>query len=493
MTEDCVELLVDFPGKEYARVDYDPATGQRKLQEVVYPETYLPADLCSLPNTCTEDTTELPALLIRNIALPPGCRVPARPIGLCRMTNGKASQSILLFVPSGDLAFANVACLGDLPEKEQIQITDFLKSNEAVPWELIIQDAETAWNIIHAARKNYRIQQTKQQKNRPSAPAWQPHSSPVAHRLSGEAEHYTESEYSYWRLPRRFQKYIEEYLQPNERVLASLHRPVMRSALMREFLTGKRMQESVLIVTDRQITLIEEKIPPSQSDVNYGFIATCCVPERLARVETAAFNPEVMGLRLGLQASGGIHSRTFEFPAFCSDEVDDIANLLMGWLPIPEDLRLRRATLENIPEKLPRLSDPACNHPKEMDSVSHRFQSMFSTVLRAHETILDWCLLPAWLSGASVARVLAITPFRLVVLSESDADYPEMDISHHQVASMEFCSTYMDAHLSLFLPKDRRVREESIRFSKTLAAMERCFHVLQQAVAMAPSANATSC
>jgi inorganic pyrophosphatase len=138
MTEDCVELQVDFPGKEYARVDYDPSTGKLKLQEVVYPETYLPADLCSLPNTCTEETTELPALLIRKIALPPGCRVPARPIGLCLMTDGKASQSIPLFVPSGDAAFAKVDCLEDLPEKEQIQITDFLKSNEAEPWDLII-------------------------------------------------------------------------------------------------------------------------------------------------------------------------------------------------------------------------------------------------------------------------------------------------------------------------------------------------------------------
>ena len=42
MTEDWVELKVDFPGKEYARVDYDPSTGQLKLQEVVYPETYFP-------------------------------------------------------------------------------------------------------------------------------------------------------------------------------------------------------------------------------------------------------------------------------------------------------------------------------------------------------------------------------------------------------------------------------------------------------------------
>lgn len=484
MTEDGVVLQVDFPGKEYARVDYDPTSGRLVFKEVVYPETYLPADLCSVPNTYTEEATVLPALLIRKISLPPGCRVPARPIGLCLIIDGKARQSIPLFVPSGDAAFTKIACLKDLPYEEQSQIKNFLRAPEAEPCDLIIQDREAAWKAIFAAQKNYRIQQTKQRKNKPTAPAWKPHSSPSAHRLSSEAERYTESEYSYLRLPRRFQKYIEEYLQPNERVLASLHRPVMRSVLTRDFLTGKRMQESVLIITDRQITLVEEKIPPSQSDVNYGYVATCCVPERLASVETVSLNPEVIGLRLGIFASGGIQTLTFEFPSFYSDEIEHIAALLSGWLPVSEDNRLRRATMVNIPEKLPPLTDPACNDPEAMNTACQRYERLVTNALAADEIILDWCLLPAWLSGSGAARILAMTPSRLVLLSESDGGHPILNIQYHEIASMELCSTYMDAHLSFFLLQDHHIREESIRFSKTLAAMERCFHSLQQAVAI---------
>lgn len=484
MTENVVDLQVDFPGKEYAHLEYDPATGRLALQEVVYPENDLPADLCSVRNTYTDEATMLPALLIRQVGLPPGCRVPARPIGLCLFMDDKAKRSIPLFVPTGDVAFAKITSLEDLPGADQNEIQNFLKGSEPESDHLVIQDSEAAWKVINSAQKMFRIQQTKQRKNRPAAPTWQPNSSPSLHRLSGEAERYTESEYNYWQLPRRFQKYIEEYLQPNERILSSLHRPVMRSVLNREFFTGKRLQESVLLVTDRQITLIEEKTPPGQSDVRYGYIATCCVPERLASVETVTLNPEVIGLRLGITASGGNQPITFEFPSFHRDQIEHISDLLSGWLPIQDDNRLRRATPVNIPEKLPPLSDPACNDMEAMKTDYQRYERLVLNILAADETVLDWCLLPGWLSSSGDARILAMTRSRMILLSENDARHPILDIQHRKIASMEFYSTYTDAHLSLFLPEDHRVQEESIRFSKTLTAMERFFYSLQQAIAI---------
>lgn len=245
-----IELQVDFPGKEYARVGYDIASGAMKLLEVVYPDTCLPVDMCSVPNTCTESMLALPAILIRNIALPPGCRVQGRPVALFRFADGNTNQSIPVCVPESDPAFQAVAHFDDLSSDQRLQIIEFLQQNDTTSSQPVIESAQAAWALITAAKKKYRLQQTRSPKSKPASPAWQPVASHVIYRLNGEGEHYSDSEYDYWHLPRRFQKYIEEYLQRNERILYSIHRPAMRSAMVREFFTGKRFEESVMLISD---------------------------------------------------------------------------------------------------------------------------------------------------------------------------------------------------------------------------------------------------
>lgn len=241
------------------------------------------------------------------------------------------------------------------------------------------------------------------------------------------------------------------------------------------------------------MTLVEEKKPPTQSDVNYGYIARGSVPERVAFVETPPINRDVTGIRLGFRSAQGIQPVTFEFPAFHEKQLQEIATLLSGWLPLPDDKRLRRAAHQNLSDELPPLTDPSSNNTQEMTIISRQLEERSAAYLTGDEKILAWCYLPAWLPGAKEARVLLITTTRMMIISASGGESPVLAVGLQEIASLEYCSTYMDAHLTVFLPQKDEIRSETIRFSKTLAAMEHCYHTLLQALAYVPFEQPLDC
>ena len=147
------------------------------------------------------------------------------------------------------------------------------------------------------------------------------------------------------------------------------------------------------------------------------------------------------------------------------------------------------AALPEPPEPFAPLYDPAANHPTETEPLAARLEAALANTLRLDETVLNRCLLPAWIPGRGAASLLALTGQRLIVIpdpAEPSANGLGLDIPLHVIASFEFCSTLLRAYLKVFVPEQGRVHEHTIQFGKTLGAMNGFYLALRQALAATP-------
>jgi hypothetical protein len=347
--------------------------------------------------------------------------------------------------------------------------------------------ADVADSLIHAARQRFRLAQAEQRDTKSLEPAWKPASSKRQPSGNGEAERHTAAEYAFYSLPYRFQKYVEEYLALNERILYGVHRPAMKSALHRTLLNRKRLEEGVFIVSDQQATEVVELMPPDSAGIRYGFIARSGVPERLEAVECVTLAPDTIGLAATWRASGGSERVVWEFPASRRAEVEMAAELLGGWLPRASDRRLRRATPPQPPEALPPLRDPAAHHPDDTKPLAARLETALAKALCSDETALARCLIPEWVEKRSAASMLAITNRRLLVVPDPEnakAAHAGLEIPIRAITSLEFCSTLVMAYMKVSAPTNGRVGVHTIQFTKTLSAMEGCYLMLRRAMAV---------
>ena len=302
----------------------------------------------------------------------------------------------------------------------------------------------------------------------------------------GEAERHSQAEYSYRRLPIQFQKYISEYLAEDERILWAIHRPRMRSALERGFLRGKTLQESVFMISDQQVTEVAELMQPDRAGIRYGFVARSSVPERLSQAKMIEFREEVVGLEVAWSCAGGVERHIFEFPSSQRTEVETAVELLLAWLPVNDDRRLKRAEPPGPPDVLPALSDPGTNDPTELEDLSERLAAALSEVLEPGEPILARCLLPDWIEGREGASLLAIAPRRLLVVPDLLAKRNQdlsLDLAISSISSLKYCSTIVLAYLTLFVPVpgSTRINEITVEFGKTLGGNG---HLLSHAAPM---------
>jgi hypothetical protein len=430
----------------------------------------------------------LGAILLGNVSLPAGCLVWARPLAQLEIRRGETIAREILAVGADDPHFAEIVTVGGLSTERRATLESFLQEDGlGKEGHLRWLGAEEALSTVLAARQRFRISQNRNRERLRLEPAWKPadgRARPAWAR--GEAERYTLAEYSFHSLPARFQRYVEEYLAMDERILYCVHRPAMWSARRQGLLRRRRLQEGVLIVSDQQVTQVEELFPLDRSDIRYGYVARAGVPERLEAVRLAVPGRGVIGLELTWRAAQGSERLLWEFPAAQRAELERAAGVLMNWLPRNDDRRLRRASAPP-PEELPALRDPAANDPEAVRPRAERLISELSGALPEDEIVLARCLLPAWVEGREAASLLAVTSKRLIVVPDPQdpkAHSLRIDIPLAAISSLEYCSTLVQAYLRLCVP--RRLSavpgHVTIEFGKTLAAMDTCHLMLRRAM-----------
>lgn len=490
MKETLIELRVEIAGGPHARYEHNFQTGGPQLVEVVYPADRLPGDLCAVQDTLTEEKRPLGALLLGNLSHAPDCLVWGRLLGMIERRAGQQQLRHLIAVAEGDRHFDGLTSIEDLSGQRRNQVELFFRLDvPGAPVEVQWSGAAAACALVHEARQAFRLAQAGNRSAIPMEPAWKPMRGVKQTAVSRETERHTAAEYAFYTLPYRFQKYIEEHLALDERILYGLHRPAMRSTLNHTFLRHKHLEEGVFVVGDQQVAQVVELMPPGRAGIRYGFVARSSAPERLEAVELHPLTSDVLGLTVTWRASGGSEKVMWEFPMAQRSALEAALDLLGGWLPLPSDVRLRRAALPEPPESFAPLYDPAANHPTETEPLAARLEAALANTLRLNETILNRCLLPAWISGRGAASLLALTGQRLLVIPDPvdlAASSLGLELPLHAIASLEFCSTLIRAYLKVFVPEQGHVHEHTIQFGKTLGAMNGFYLALRQALAATP-------
>ena len=486
--DDFVEVRVVEPGDDCNLYAYDPNVQGLRLSSVRRATQPAPADHAVVPDTSPDGEDDLAVLLVSHRSTFPGCTVSARPIALLEVRRNGSQELQVIAVPAADEGMLTVAAVEDLPEERRQAIVAFVQASldGQEDCALLWSDAARAHQVIHEARQAARLARAKARKSGPATPAWKPLGRRVLGvRRASDTEPHTEAEQAYHQLPRRFQKYVEEYLTHDERILFAVNRPAIKSAVKRTWFSPPTLQEGILFITDQQVALVTEILPPGQSNIRYGYVVHTGIPER---VESAAVKSvaDHVCFEVTWRAAGGEQRVAWEFPDEAADELSEGVEILRGWQPVEHDRRLRRAY---GPEPIEmELRDPSANNPDDTALVVRHLTEALAAELAQAERVLARALLPAWADRQKVARVFAVTDCRALVLPDPGGNHrlkPDSYLLKH-ITSVEFTSSILESWLALNVLDNSKVRRVTIDIPNTAAAFHVCFTALRQQLVAIP-------
>ena len=146
-------------------------------------------------------------------------------------------------------------------------------------------------------------------------------------------------------LPSRFQRYVQDELLDEERILFFVERPPFRPPGARwGLLRRQRLSEGLLIITDRQVLFMEDALPPDITMVDWGYIARTTAVERIQGAELRA-EPDRAVLHVRVQAESGSEHLSVPFPPECKDPLAEVELLLRSFAS-PEGNAVRRLYAE---------------------------------------------------------------------------------------------------------------------------------------------------
>jgi inorganic pyrophosphatase len=480
--DDFIDVRIVAAGDDCAVYEPDPHAGGLRLSGVHRTATPAPFDLAEVPRTSLDEASNVPVCLVVHRSVFPGAIVTARPIGVLAGKNGAANDRWIVAVPAADAQFEALASVNDLPEDRRQALATSVLGDEGLPARWEPPEAAHAW--IRQARQETWLARARQEKHGALRPAWKPLGYSVAGaRRSSETEPNSEAEHAYHQLPHRFQKYVDEYLAPDERILYAVNRPMMKSAVRRSFLSRPTLQEGILFLTDQQLTLVTEIVPPGTANIRYGFIARTGPPERIEAIDIGTPNAETATLSVTWRACGGRETTVWEFPREAADELREVKTILAAWQPRPNDVRLRRATppdLLDIP-----LRDPGANDPNDTAPLAARLETAIGCELAEGEQVLSRALIPPWLGERGQAAVLAVTKRRVLRLVDSDVKpHPLHAIDVRAITSIEWAHSILESYLLISHIGANRVQTERIVFPYTGTGFKECFLTLRRLMAI---------
>jgi len=154
-----VVAFIEIPRGSRNKYEFDEATGQIRLDRVLYSSVHYPTDYGFIPDTLAEDGDHLDILVLMQEPTFPGCIIEARPIGGLDMADEKGSDFKVLAVPVGDPRYQHVTDLSHLGDHWLREIETFFatykllepKQTEVLGW----HDAAFAWDVIAVCRARY--------------------------------------------------------------------------------------------------------------------------------------------------------------------------------------------------------------------------------------------------------------------------------------------------------------------------------------------------
>jgi inorganic pyrophosphatase len=153
--------VIEIPKGSRNKYEWDPALKAIKLDRFVSASVVYPTDYGYLPETLAPDGDELDVLVCVSEPTFPGCVVPAKPIGLFKMSDEKGPDDHVLCVPCNDPGWNYFKAVDDLPDQLRAEISHFFavykdldadRHAEVGGWD----DRDAALKTIEKAREAYR-------------------------------------------------------------------------------------------------------------------------------------------------------------------------------------------------------------------------------------------------------------------------------------------------------------------------------------------------
>jgi len=109
-----INVVIEIPKGSSNKYEFDEELGLIKLDRVLYSPFHYPLDYGFIPGTRSEDGDHLDALVIGGDALPVGCVVSVRPVGMLKMIDSGDPDAKILAVQEKNPRFEKIKDIKDI-------------------------------------------------------------------------------------------------------------------------------------------------------------------------------------------------------------------------------------------------------------------------------------------------------------------------------------------------------------------------------------------
>jgi len=127
-TEDgFVTGLIEIPKGTRAKYEIDKVSGLLKLDRVLFSSMYYPANYGFIPQSYCGDRDPLDILILSQIDFVPLCLVPAKIIGVMRMSDNGDEDDKLIAVAAGDPTVNHMNDIDEIPQHFISELRNFFE------------------------------------------------------------------------------------------------------------------------------------------------------------------------------------------------------------------------------------------------------------------------------------------------------------------------------------------------------------------------------
>jgi hypothetical protein len=336
--KDTAEVVVLRPKGTYNDFVFDERLRKVRLKGVVRLADSV-AEVGELRGAWGADDNPFQALIFTALPTLPGCIVRGHVEGALegRTVEGVRRALVLSQSDTGDALSRQTLASQVLPAA--VALLGWRPSTQ-VRW--LEKDAALA--LLWEGRERLLADRARQRAPRHGA-AWKAQPGERPRDGSVYTEPHTWAERMVASLPSRFQRYVQDELLDEERILFFVERPPFRPPGTRwGVLRRQRLSEGLLIVTDRQLLFMEDALPPDITMVDWGYIARMTAVERIQGAELRG-EPDRAVLHVRVQAQSGSEHFSVPFPPECKDPLAEVELLLWSFAS-PEGSAVRRLYAE---------------------------------------------------------------------------------------------------------------------------------------------------
>lgn len=161
-----VNVIIEIPAQSSpVKYEVDKDSGALMVDRFMSAPMFYPANYGFVPHTLAEDGDPADVLVVTPVPLVHGCVIPARPVGVLKMSDEAGGDSKIVAVPAGKLSpeYKNITSYKQLPELLIQQIKHFFehyKELEPGKWVKVEAwgDADEAKAELLASVKRYNDQ-----------------------------------------------------------------------------------------------------------------------------------------------------------------------------------------------------------------------------------------------------------------------------------------------------------------------------------------------